>query len=226
VEIRGVGIAGAQRHFGEGLFCGREELPRPPQAQAADDAAVAHALASQRKLQRRSLKVHVVSPSGRDRILAILGAGTIVGELSMFDGAPRSASVAAIRASKLSFVRRAVFDDVLHAQPEMYRELTIILARGLRDIDDAIAATSFLSVRGRTARALLALADAFGQDAGDGRIVIRQKVTQSDIAAMAGIVRENFSRVMHDWLDRSFFSRIAGYYCVENKLVLEHEGHF
>jgi CRP-like cAMP-binding protein len=144
----------------------------------------------------------------------------------MFDGAPRSASVAAIRASKLSFVRRAVFDDVLHAQPEMYRELTIILARGLRDIDDAIAATSFLSVRGRTARALLALADAFGQDAGDGRIVIRQKVTQSDIAAMAGIVRENFSRVMHDWLDRSFFSRIAGYCCVENKLVLEHEGHF
>ena len=32
------------------------------------------------------LKVHVISHSGRDRILSILGAGTIVGELSMFDG--------------------------------------------------------------------------------------------------------------------------------------------
>jgi CRP/FNR family transcriptional regulator, cyclic AMP receptor protein len=172
------------------------------------------------------LKVHVISLSGRDRILAILGAGTIVGELSMFDGAPRSASVTAIRASKLSFVSRATFDGVLHAHPEIYRELTIILARRLRDIDDAIAATSFLSVRGRAARVLLALVDAFGQDVGDGRIVIRQKVTQSDIAAMAGIVRENFSRVMHDWLDRAFVSRNAGYYCVENKSVLEHESDF
>ena len=172
------------------------------------------------------LKVHVVSPSGRDRILAILGAGTIVGELSMFDGAPRSASVAAIRASKLSFVSRAIFAEALNAHPEIYRELTIILARRLRDIDDAMAATSFLSVRGRAARALLALADAFGQDAGGGRIVIRQKVIQSDIAAMAGIVRENFSRVMHDWVDHSLVSRNAGYYCVENKSMLEHEGDF
>jgi CRP/FNR family transcriptional regulator, cyclic AMP receptor protein len=73
---------------------------------------------------------------------------------------------------------------------------------------------------------LLALVDAFGQDVGDGRIVIRQKVTQSDIAAMAGIVRENFSRVMHDWLDRAFVSRSAGYYCVENKSVLEHDSDF
>jgi CRP/FNR family transcriptional regulator, cyclic AMP receptor protein len=141
----------------------------------------------------------------------------------MFDGAPRSASVTAIRASKLSFVNRATFNEALHAQPEIYRELTIILARRLRDIDDAIAATSFLSVKGRAARALLALAEAFGQEVGDGRIVIRQKVTQSDIASMAGIVRENFSRVMHDWLDQSFVTRTSGYYCVENKSVLEHE---
>ena len=84
------------------------------------------------------LKVHVISPSGRDRILAILGAGTIVGELSMFDGAPRSASVTAIRASKLSFVSRATFNEALRAQPEIYRELTIILARRLRDIDEAM----------------------------------------------------------------------------------------
>jgi CRP/FNR family cyclic AMP-dependent transcriptional regulator len=52
-------------------------------------------------------------------------------------------------------VSRAIFDEVLHAHPEIYRELTIILARRLRDIDDAIAATSFLSVKGRAARALL-----------------------------------------------------------------------
>jgi CRP-like cAMP-binding protein len=63
-------------------------------------------------------------------------------------------------------------------------------------------------------------------DPGDGRIVIRQRVTQSDIAAMAGIVRENFSRVMRDWLSRSLVSRISGHYCVENRSLLEHESDF
>jgi CRP/FNR family transcriptional regulator len=47
-------------------------------------------------------------------------------------------------------------------------------------------------------RALLRLAEAFGRDVGQGRIVIRQKVSQGDLAAMAGIARENVSRVLHD----------------------------
>ncbi len=172
------------------------------------------------------LKVHVVSNSGSDRVLAVLGGRTIVGELSMLEGAPRSASVSALRPSKLSFVTRAAFNATLDGHPEIYRELALVLTGRLRDINDAMAATSFLSLRGRAARVLLALADAFGQDVGNGRIVIRQKVSQSDIAAMAGIVRESFSRVLHDWLGRSLVSRLAGYYCLENKSALEHECDF
>src|SRR5215467_7579420 len=47
------------------------------------------------------LKVMVVLPSMRERILAILGPGGFIGELSMMDGAPRSATVIALRPSKL-----------------------------------------------------------------------------------------------------------------------------
>jgi Cyclic nucleotide-binding domain len=43
------------------------------------------------------LKVMVASPRGEERIIAILGSGAILGELSMIDGLPRSASVAALR---------------------------------------------------------------------------------------------------------------------------------
>jgi hypothetical protein len=70
-----------------------------------------------------------------------------------------------------------------------------MLARRLRNTNSALAASRFLSVKGRVARALLSLADAFGKDVGSGRILIWQKVTQSDLAAMAGIARENVSRV-------------------------------
>ena len=83
--------------------------------------------------------------------------------------------------------------------------------------------TNFLSVKGRVARALLSIAEAFGHDVGQGRIVIRQKVSQSDLAAMAGIARENVSRVLNDWTSRSLMTRLAGYYCLENRSALERE---
>jgi len=169
------------------------------------------------------LKVTVASPAGGERILAILGPGALVGELSMIDGLPRSASVGAIRESKLSFVSRAVFNAVAHTQPEVYRHITVLLARRLREVDDALTATSFLPLKARTARALLSLSDAFGKDVGSGRVLIRQKFSQSDLAAMAGIARENCSRILQDWTRRSLVSRLAGYYCLENRAALERE---
>src|SRR5258708_15726345 len=51
------------------------------------------------------LKVTLDLPSGRERILALLGPGALVGELSVIDGTPRSAGVIAIRAAKLRFAR-------------------------------------------------------------------------------------------------------------------------
>jgi len=70
---------------------------------------------------------------------------------------------------------------------------------------------------------MLELAQEFGQDVGAGRIVIRQKIGQSDLAAMAGIARENVSRILNDWKRRKLVSRLSGYYCLENKAQLEHE---
>jgi CRP/FNR family transcriptional regulator, cyclic AMP receptor protein len=93
----------------------------------------------------------------------------------------------------------------------------------LRETNDALMATNFLSVKGRVARALLSLAEAFGRDVGQGRIVISQKVSQSDLAAMAGIARENVSRVLNDWVKRSLLSRHSGYYCLEKAAALREE---
>jgi CRP/FNR family transcriptional regulator, cyclic AMP receptor protein len=169
------------------------------------------------------LKASVAAPNGGERILAILGPGSVVGELSMIDGAPRSASVAALRESKLCFVSRADFEAFGQSSPQLYRHVMTVLARRLRDTNDALAASSFLSVKGRVARALLNLAEAFGRDVGSGRILIRQKVTQSDLAAMAGIARENVSRVLKDWMTHSLVSRLAGYYCLENKAAIKRE---
>jgi CRP/FNR family cyclic AMP-dependent transcriptional regulator len=169
------------------------------------------------------LKVTAVSLAGGERILSILGPGSVVGELSMMDGGCRSAVVTAVRDSSLSFVSRGHFHAFAQQHPDIYQHLMTVLARRLRDTNTVVAATSFLSLKGRVARALLSLAEAFGQDLGAGRTVIRQKLNQSDLAAMAGIARENVSRILNDWKRTGVLSRVAGHYCLESRVVLERE---
>ena len=175
------------------------------------------------RVEEGLLKASVAAPAGGERILAILGPGSVVGELSMIDRGPRSASVTALRDSQLSFVGRTAFEAFGESRPELYRYLATLLARRLRDTDDALVATNFLSVKARVARALFSLAEAFGRDIGQGRILIRQKVSQSDLAAMAGIARENVSRVLNDFGNRSLVTRLAGYYCLENRSAIQRE---
>jgi hypothetical protein len=51
----------------------------------------------------------------------------------------------------------------------------------------------------------------------------RQKIGQSDLAAMTGIGRESANRIINDWQRRQIISRSSGYYCIENKDQLQHE---
>jgi CRP-like cAMP-binding protein len=175
------------------------------------------------RVEQGLLKVSIISPAGAERILAIVGPGAIVGELATIDGLPRSASVAAVRVSELSFVSRSTFLGFAEQHPGLYKNIVSLLAARLRDTDAVVAAGSFLPLKGRVARALLDLSEAFGQDVGGGRILIRQKISQSDVAAMAGIARENVSRILNDWIRDKLVSRLSGYYCLENKARLERE---
>src|ERR1700730_16048906 len=175
------------------------------------------------RIEEGLLKASVFAPGGGERILAIFGPGSLVGEFSMIDGVPRSASVTALRPSKLSLISRGGFEAFARPNPELYRHVMTLLARRLRETNAALAAASFLPQKGRIARVLLSLAEAFGNDVGGGRILVRQKVTQSDLAAMAGLARENVSRILKDWTDRSMVSRLAGYYCLENKKAIQRE---
>jgi CRP-like cAMP-binding protein len=175
------------------------------------------------RLEDGLLKITIAAATGAERILAILGPGAIVGDLAIIDGLPRSATVTALRPSKVQFVSRQAFDTFAAKNPEIYRYLSKVLAARLRDTDEIVAAGSFLPLKGRVARALVDLGEAFGQNVGGKRVVIRQKVSQSDLAAMAGIARENVSRIMTDWIREKTVTRLSGYYCLEDPAKLKRE---
>src|SRR3954447_26349470 len=168
------------------------------------------------------VKVMVASQQGEERIIS-LGPGAIVGELSMIDGRPRSASVVAIADCSLSFVSRAKFQKYTEKHPELTTYLVKTLAGRLREADEALAAATFLSVKARLARALLNIAEYVGQDNAAGEIQLRLKISQSDLAAMAGVARENVSRTMSEWRKREIVTHSSRYYCINDPAALAQE---
>jgi CRP/FNR family transcriptional regulator, cyclic AMP receptor protein len=168
------------------------------------------------------LKVNTVSEQGETLTLAVVGAGSIVGELALIDSRPRSASIVAVKDCELSFISRAHFEEcVLH--PEISRYLLNVLAARLREADEALAAGCFLTVKARVARVLLDLAKHLGENAASGRIVIGHKISQADLAAMAGVARENVNRVLRQWKRQKIVTQLSSFYSLNDCAALERE---
>jgi CRP/FNR family cyclic AMP-dependent transcriptional regulator len=172
------------------------------------------------------VKILVTSQRGEERIISLLGPGAIVGELSMIDGGRRSASVVAIADCSLSFLSRAKFQMCIEAHPELTSYLMKTLARRLREADNTLAATTFLAVKQRLARALLSVAEYVGEKDGGGRIQLRLKISQGDLAAMAGVARENVSRTVSAWRRRDILTRSSNYYCIHDPRALAQDMEF
>ncbi len=155
-------------------------------------------------LEQGTLKVTIASPTGEQRILAVLGPGAIVGELAMIDGLPRSATVEAMHPCRLAFVSRSAFLAVLKQHPDITQYLLSTVVQRLRQADDEAAAASFLTVNARVARALLHLAKHLGEPTEKkNEIAVRHNLRQSDLAALAGVARESASRTLSEWRRRN-----------------------
>jgi CRP/FNR family cyclic AMP-dependent transcriptional regulator len=68
--------------------------------------------------------------------------------------------------------------------------------------NQALGAAGKTVTKARLARTLLELGELLGEKDDSGHIVIRHQIHQDDLAAMAGVARENVSRVISDWKRR------------------------
>jgi CRP-like cAMP-binding protein len=174
-------------------------------------------------VQSGALKAILLSAEGHERMLAVFGPGSIVGEMALFDDQPRSATVIAIRDSKLAYLSKDVFFRFADQHPEVYRHALRILASRLRGTTEDAMAQTVSTVTSRVAKAFLQLSDNLGESIDGERRRIAQRITQSDIAAMAGVARENASRTINEWMRQRVLSRAAGYYIIEKRRILLEE---
>jgi len=135
------------------------------------------------------------SADGRQITLAHFGPGDIFGELAMFDDERRSATVETLDAVAAIAILGPDMRRLLREHPDLAVKLVIGLGRRLREANERLARQSFQTVQSRVAIVLGHLvAQAQAEGAGDDDVLVR--VTQSDIAQLAGSSRESASRFL------------------------------
>lgn len=141
-----------------------------------------------------TVKIHI-EQGERDVILSILGAGDLLGEMSLIDSVGRSASAVTIENSLLLWMDKVTFNYMLDNFTPVARNLVRILSARVRLSDQLIQALATLDVNGRVARQLLAFAEKYGHIK-DGATQIRIVLTQSDIADLVGASRKRVNQAM------------------------------
>ena len=141
---------------------------------------------------------------GREVILATLDQGDYLGEMSIIDNEPHSATVRAEVQTDVLMLGRAEFARCLTENASMSLVVMRGLVKRLRHADRKIESLALLDVYGRVAHALLdfAVADAQGQ------LLIKDKISRQDLAKMVGASREMVSRVMKDLEERGFIEAL------------------
>ena len=157
------------------------------------------------------VKIYLSDDEGKEIIINIQGAGEYFGELALLDDSPRSASVMTIETCKLAIISKTAFDECLEAHPQIALRVIRGLSGRLRDLTENVKSLALMDVYGRVARTLLELAEDE-----NGEQIIRQRLTQRDIANMVGASREMVSRILKDL-------STGGYITIRNKTITIHE---
>lgn len=153
-----------------------------------------------------TVKIYITQADGREVILAFLGRGDTVGEMSLVDSAGRSANVVTTEPSRLLWMDRATFQSSLRTLAPLANNLVRLLANRLRFANEQIQALCTLDVSGRVARQILALADRYGSTEAGGEVRIPLRLTQSDLAEIVGASRERVNQVIVEFKQRGFVS--------------------
>jgi len=145
-------------------------------------------------IQKGVVKLSVVSPSGREAVLAILGPRDFLGEGGMVGQSVRVETATAMTPTALLIVEKNEMLRLLHKRYKFSdRFIAYILARNIR-IEEDLIDQLFNSSEKRLARALLLLAR-YG-NVGKRETVI-PKVNQQTLAEMIGTTRERVNFFMN-----------------------------
>jgi len=147
------------------------------------------------------VRLSTVSPDDREVILAFVGQGDLFGELAVVDNGPRDHSADAHEDGLVCAIDRAALADCIRQAPEIGYQINRVLGARVKTLRRRVEELLCRSARTRVARAITELAAAHGiRDAGG--VLIPLRLSQRDLAGLAGLSRETVNAVLQDFRAR------------------------
>jgi CRP/FNR family cyclic AMP-dependent transcriptional regulator len=147
-----------------------------------------------------SVLIVVDSVDGKELVLNRHGAGEFFGEVSLLDGAGRSATAVAYEPSKLVHIGRDRLLALLKQRPEAMLRIVELLCARMRRVTLLVEDSLFLDVSTRLARQIVALTNACGSTTDDTGAASLQ-LSHNDLARMLGVSREFVGKRLGLWRD-------------------------
>jgi CRP-like cAMP-binding protein len=135
------------------------------------------------------LEVSVLAPNGRRLALNQLQPGSVFGEIAIFDPGPRTATITALRPSRLRAIRQGTLIRLIRDDPALFPDLLRLAGQRMRWMSQQMEDQVFMPPAARLAGRLLQLA-------GDGDEIA---MSQAQLADYVGVTRELVSKTLSDW---------------------------
>lgn len=157
-------------------------------------------------VEQGQVRVVVTSPAGRDLVIRQFGSGEVFGEIALFAGTPRTATIVATTDTTIASVDARDLRSLLEERPRMALKLLAVFADRLRLTTDALEDSYFLTMRARLAKMLLSLAEEIGEKTESG-LLITEPVSQSLLARLVYATREEVNRELRRWERKGWLRR-------------------
>jgi CRP/FNR family cyclic AMP-dependent transcriptional regulator len=149
------------------------------------------------------VKISCYGADGRERLVAVVGPGELLGELSAIDSEPRSATATALEPLDVAVLTSEEFVALLEKSPGAALGILRSVIGRLRDSDKRRVEFGALDTVGRVGRLIIELAERYGEEV-DATIRIRLPLSQEELAGWAGASREAVVKALRQMRSRGW----------------------
>lgn len=137
------------------------------------------------------IKIYKISPEGKEQILHIFGPGEPFAEAAVFIGSPYPAHALTLEKSRVLFLPRRAFIELINRNPELALNMLAALSHRLKKFAQLIEELSLKEVPSRLAAHLLYLSR---QQADQDQLLL--PVSKNQLAGLLGTIPETLSRIL------------------------------
>jgi CRP/FNR family transcriptional regulator, cyclic AMP receptor protein len=141
-----------------------------------------------------ALRIGAVNANGKEALLSLIEPPSWFGEVSLFDGQPRTHDAFAECPCTLLLVPQARLLALLQRQPQHWRDFALLMSQKLRLTFTALEEMSLLPAAPRLARRLLLIAENYGE--GEPRRVLH--LAQEQLALMLALSRQTTNQLLKE----------------------------